>query len=765
MPSFDNSFRLEEFNALYSPNTIDNTNFILKLFLEFINNQVLLENTVKENDEKNFPPAITFANYYRSELSDNVTDDVKQLIGALWSYMFLNVNHESYLSKISKTYNDHFLFATASYYEKKIMRVCVEETMFATRSVAYVCEYKDMIKLLIPHCDSILENDTNAYSNLISYYVNHYFVEDDTSIDRKVCRYNGTNMKECLKNESCLFVLKKDDLFINEWLKKDTIVKELNQAIVEYNKALADNLEKYLKLFPKDTSLPHYKNDNNMYEIIEVVKEIKRDFKEARFKVTNYYAKVDAEKDDFSWFGQVSKTESKIGDLFDVLRIIDKATYRILVYVNKSGLLSISLVDTLLEKVKWDNDLYDSKNDNRLVDVANSVSINCENKMHSLCKLFDYLNFNQIFNDKKFKQIILGLPFDKKNPSNKTRRVIKKVTKDIYERNNTFKSVYLRLTYNHKDIRNNDASATLFFDYLSLLVGESHSFDKKTLLDIVNNEDYTEEIRKKIDDLSNSRTTHIYYDDSQFTYSVMDQSSRMLDLNNVCGKETNFNYIQSHHHRLYSLWEFTSICDALMYCSLSILIHSYLMKEVHKDSKLVFKPLILASQHRLSKIYSEVNIKFHHLVFNSKGRNFPLVDKVFEKLGLIEIENKAKNTFDANWQFANLNNGRLYSRIAFYMSIATFFVSIIAFAWAGAVFIDFSVNPCVGYEWSSLLSALTSTDKFHLILVVAFVPIVILILLAIYDYFKMKIICRNLMRFLLHIHRKDLKTIKCDLQE
>ena len=54
MSIFDNSFRLEEFNALYSPNTIDSTNFILKLFLKFINDRVLLENTVKENDEKPF---------------------------------------------------------------------------------------------------------------------------------------------------------------------------------------------------------------------------------------------------------------------------------------------------------------------------------------------------------------------------------------------------------------------------------------------------------------------------------------------------------------------------------------------------------------------------------------------------------------------------------------------------------------------------------------------------------------------------------------
>lgn len=754
MSNFNSNFELDKFNKANGRH-IRSNNRILKIFCKFIKQPNLLEEVIKKNDEDKIPPAVTFVDLFRSNFEFDITDDDKKDIGALWGYMFLNLNSNSYAKKITKTYgnNTNSIFITASYFEKKILRVFIEEVMFATRPMAYIGKYTEIVNLLIDHCESLNNGKNNIYSNLIDYYVNHFFVEDDTSLDRKVSRFDGSNKEECLNNESSLFLIKKDDEFLTKWFKKEYLKEKLYTAIKEYNEVLKKYSENYLNQFPKDTKLPYYEcSDENFRKVINC---IKKDFKEIRFKIINYYNKLKIKNNDYSWFNDIGKKESIINNLADAIDLIDESNYRVLVYISKSGLLNISLINSYLEDVEWENDLYDFKKDNKLVKAAIKSSINCENKMHSLSNLFDYLNFNEIF-QKDHRIYVFGLPYDKRN-NDKIPEKAKQITKDIYEKNNTSKAIYLRLTYNHKDIIYDNLSPTLFFDYFSLLVGNSHSFDKKTLLDYINGEKYTDEL--KIIDFSASRTTHLYYDDSQFVYSIMDQSSRLVALNQVYNKPTNFNYIQSHNYRLYSLWDFTSICDSLMYGSISILIHSYLMKKVFNDTKFSSKPKILSSQHRLSKINAIINCKFNHSVFNSKGRNFPLFNEVFKKIGLIDIEDKSRNVFDAHWQFANLNNGRLYSRSGFYISIASLCVSILAFAWAGAIFISFEVNPFIGYNWASLFGAFASADKFYFVLLVALVPIIILLIFVLKDFRKLRKINTNLMAFLLNLKFKELKML------
>ena len=755
---FENEFDLDAYNRANKDLSIECTDDLYKLFLGFIENEQNIEEVLSEND-KGISPVVSFINrnyqYFLSKLN-SFGNDVKAIkrfkktIKELWNYLFLRINKTLYKSKtMRKSANNLFLPHAPVYIQnnEKKMRVFVEGITFAARSMPYIDDYKNVVDRFAQYSDPIDDSKDSPYSSLMTYFVHHFFKSDEISIDKKACRFDGLNIEECKNSLASVFLLKKNfsikekdkngQVTETKIFDKNTIISNLKTMIDFYIKKAKEIKNKYNEVY-KDlkTNYEETKSIDDSF-VVRYASIINNDFKEERFRLTNFFEKVTFNGDELENFDELSKIISDINDLCDAYKIIADNRFRVLVFLNKLGTISIVLIDYISFVSKWENSGYNCKTDNKLVEEAFKSSLKIENRNHSLSKIFNFINLNKIAGTVNGVNCILGLPFDQIRKENSETQ--NNILKQVHHNNNTAKAIFLRLTYNHKDIIAEDDSAMIYFDYLSLLVGHSHSYDKYTLWEYANHEESIfEEYKDKIEDMSSSRTSHIFYDDSLFTYSIVDQSPRFEQFNYLTNRVADYKNLQSHKHRLYSLWEFSSLCDSLIFGSSSMLIHSLLIWRLEKESKSASKLKTLSSQHRLSRVYAEMNLKLNHLVFNAKSRNFKLVNTVFEKIGLIDVEDKAKTIFDSNWQFANLNNNRFYERIKFYFTLASFFISLIAFAWAGAVFFDCKTSKRGGYDWDNLFGDLFNAHKFHFILVIAAIPLIVLAVLSIHDYRKNK---------------------------
>lgn len=774
---FDNKFELDDYNKANNNLKVDYYSDLYEIFTGFLKNEELMNKALEEVEKGNSPVSLfidsnfDFLDNKLRSFNNNQAEirKFKKTISELWNFMFLRTNKTIYKGKTMKPNPNNKILQHVPVYGKnnvKKLHVFVEGVYFATRSVACIKEYSKAIDDIEKYSDPLLDEDNNPYEPLISYFTNHFFKTDEVSVGKKIFRFNGFNKDHCKKGNGTIFLLKtvnalKDDPFTSVF-KEENIIKDLKSNIAKYIDRFENimiNNQKLLKDLDIDYSKMKENINNSTYNrIINYGYRIISDFKKARFSITNYYAKTSIKDSNLEDFDKLGEIISFINDLCDVYNIISRKDrhFRILLFLNKLGTINIVLLDSSCFVSKWENEGYSDVYDNRLVDEAFNASLKIEKKSHELSKLFNLIDLNKLITPEDDNNCVLGLPYTIKKDKNNNK--VNDLFKQIYENNNLSKAIYLRLTYNHKDIIDGDESAMIYFDFLSLLVGHSHSYDKYTLWEYANhNQPITNEYKSKIEDMASSRTSHLFYDDSLFVYSIMDQSPRFEKFNHLTNREGDYKNLQSHKHRLYSLWEFSSICDALIYGSSSGFIHSLLIRQVEKESNKQSKASILSSQHRLSRVYSIINLKMNHLVYNPKGRNFELIDNVFKKIGLIDVEERAKSTFDANWQYANLNNGRLYQRIGLYFSIASFAISIIAFAWAGATFIDYSTQRKKGYGWNNLFLDLFKAHKFHFILIVALIPILVFAFLSIRDYCKNMKISKNIVKYFL---KEDIKLIK-----
>lgn len=765
--SFNTFFILDDFNKANSNIALAHDDKLFKLFNDFISSTELLTKAI-ENNQNEISPISLFLETYEEELLEyfSTSIDVKKskasLIG-LWDHLFLRLNQNDYKKKDSVQIKQNNFFQHLPIYRGKTLEVFIEGVTFVTRSMVCIKSYNKIVTEVAKYSDAI-KSDESVFASLDKYFINNFFKDDETSIDKRVTRFNGTNIKECKNSGASLFLLKSNIKVgkkeNNAFLSKERIFDMMKKSIKKYIEQLIE--------FDKINSKPFQKTINDYGDILKNIDsdcedtikmhvlKINNDYKEARFKLNNYFKNEYDTNDISKSFNELGKYITKINSDYDAFKVISNNKYRILLYINRLGTANIILLDYINLKSEWGNDSYNCEYDNKLVDAAFIASKKIEDSNHHLAKLFNYIDINKIVPPtlcRKYKAII-GQPYDKyMNQSDN-------IGKQIHENNNSLKATYIRLTYNHNNLILGDHSPMIYFDYLSYLIGFSHSYDKYSLWEFANNKKpFYDEYKDKSKDFSSSRTSHIFYDDSLFTYAIMDQSPRFIEFNNLIKKDPDFKNLQSHQHRLYSLWEFSSICDALIYGSSSTLVNSFLIRQVEKESKRISKLKTLSSQHRLAKVHALVNLKFNHLAYNSKGRNFALINNIFECIGLNDVEEKAKSTFKANWEYANLNNGRLYSRIGFYLSIASLSVSLIAFAWAGAIFYDgkFKDGTYESYKWSNLFEALFKTDKLYFVLIVAAIPIIILFSVMIYDYIKNYFISLNLMKFFI---KKDLKYSK-----
>lgn len=778
--NFNKKFDLKSFHFANKQIHFDKNEPLLKFFIKFINNDDLIKRAIEENDSNKTPPAQTFVKYYEKNLEklwkDKSSDErriVASKLKALMSYLFLELNKNYYSKGVQINIANKFLYKPVIFVLRKTplssvkeMHAKIENTIFETRSMIYTTSYKRMVKA-IETISTPMARNKSIYGNLHTYFSNMLFKDDSIGSDKKVfCFEKDSKLSDAIKSEACLFLLDNNNVTVKKWFSKD-----------EYIKALINLLEKYNNLMPNSkVSLDADKAVRNAFEIKQRFKKTKLDY--CDYSLAEIKKKISSSK-----MEQLSKIVSMIDDVLDEMSSLTKNekikdTLSILAYINRFGIINLILIDTFNQKAKWSNNNYDPYRDNKLAKEASARSECVENRINKLAKIFNCIDLNKILSRKE--KCIHGLPynFDESRPdykkidtNSKCRKKEKynhKLSSEIYKKTHIFKAVFSRITYKKNSILVDDKSSLFFFDVYSHFLAYSHSFDKMTLLEIVDDK----KIRKKFKDalcrISDLRTYQLHFDDSQFTQSIMDQYSSFIQFKTVTNSNASFNDVQSHKYRLYSVWDFVTLCDAIIFGTSSNLLNEQLIKYTSENYTMngrhksgIFK------QYRLLKIYSDINIKCNHVAYSSKARNHAFLDKCFEKMGLINIEDKLKHIFDAAWQHANIKTNRLYSKLGIYFTLSSFIISVIGFAWAGAIFIDFERTEIGGFTYLSLFYELLKTQKFHFVLIAALIPFVIYLLILIHEKCSSRRVFKNLSRFFVKYdfknYKKETRTSLVDL--
>lgn len=782
--SFNNNFDLKKFKKIYYKTHIKDDDIIYKLFIDSIKDDCFLNKVIENNDKEGIPPALTFVSTYNDFILNNkklLSKNFQSIIGNLWKYLFATLNGKLYKKCRTIDVSDKTsILVHATVFKrltiKKVIRVNVENFLLATRPSIYIGNYKDIVKAISTHAISF-EKDSNKkiYENIYEYLINTLFQEDEIAFNDKVTKYCG-NLQDCLSSNRSLFLLDENSTVIKTWFEADKLKKSLSQEIENCITLIKDfdkshkssrNIFREKKL---DRFYGIYCSKYSDKTLMKIAIELKNEFKRVRFMLTCYF-KNKYRDVDYDLFGKISKNIKAIDDLLDICgsfhilktkkgNKVEKGNLKILVYIVNNGTLNVVLVNSLLVKSEWPNNEYDSSSDNKLIEEASTVSNLIENELNALIKVFNCINLNKIVPLYRKKKNIIGLPYDVSLKTINEENAVDILTRQIYKNNNTQKAIYMRLTYNHNDIFVKDSSAMHYFDYLSLLVAYSHDFDKYTLWEFTNDEKVYDEYRNKIVDIAASKNKHIYYDDSLFTYSVADQASRFIDFNHLIGNDKpNFRYMQSHQHRLYSLWEFSSLCNAIIFGSSSMLLQMLLMKYIRRVSNTNFALSMIKMQQFTSNMYTRINVDINHLCFNPKGRNFPLNNIVFDKIGLIDAEEKSKNVFSVSWQHANLNNVQFFQKLSLFLSITSIVISIFAFAWVSATFISEQIDSKDGYDWQLLFEHVAGSSKFWFILLLSVILFLILAICdTLMDFVHYKNCNKNLARFLTEHDRKVKQT-------
>lgn len=796
--NFNKTFNLDEYNLSNGIFVVEKEDDLYKLFIKFITDNDkckddigLFDKAIIDNDAQTKPIALSFIDAYPDEIQQIFYKDIKNAtvisrkIDSLFDSLFLKINSDIYVESTSSdqanTYNLEapYYLMSSSLKKTPIQRVKIENFYFATRAALYKMSYENLVQK-IANISIEDREETTVYDSLVNYFIHSFFNDNENNAINKVTRYKDkANIEECKKSDNSIFILKGE--LTKKWFSFQSISSEISSLLVKLKEIFENEKNADLKeFFFGGDNISNYLSSTK--GTIPNARKIKEKFKLILFKYRKYNSLESGDNNHFiRALDKISSIESKLDDILDAYDSVfgysgENKNIHVVIYVRRTGVINIGLAREINSDSKWENDNYSSLSNNKLLDEATKQSNKISNAMNGLCKLFNYVNLNKLFikqckNNASDSEIdinnivIYGMPFDKlyfdKLYSDSKAPIKFKPTinliESIYKKNNSFKAIYSRLTFNHNDyIESDDISALYYFDLFSYLVGFSHSYDEKFIYDFTKTKDLQDEHKNHLIDLANSRTTHIFYDDSMITYTIMDQSSQYLNQRKLVGEckaNVQFYKASSHKHRLYSLWEFSSLCDTLMYSTSSVSSMRLLIDYISEHYSGKGRHISLSKQNRLMHIRSTLNLKCSHSIFNDKTRNFELMNNIFAKTGMIDVENRLNDVFKAAWQNANLRTERFYSRLGLYLSISSFLAGLIGFAWAGAVFIDFNSTDLGGYTWARLFYEIFVTAKLHFVLIIAAVPLIIYLIFLFVEWAKRYCISKNLSRFFI---RKNL---------
>lgn len=361
--------------------------------------------------------------------------------------------------------------------------------------------------------------------------------------------------------------------------------------------------------------------------------------------------------------------------------------------------------------------------------IANTNANIVKSHVDKLSKAHMVCDINSLFKNKEY---VLGLS---DSPNKKMEKhKFGNLSKNIYRSTSAKKAVYIKMSNDYSLSNNSQTSKMYFFNYFSLLVGYFRRFDDYSLYKMSNRCDkeyahyYDDRV---IDDLLNQETSHLYYCDSSFTYSIVDPIANSKALDMITGNNTYLSNIPAHQFTYYSKWEFSKVMETISFGSASNKVYSLFLSYAGNKLKSNNKIKILWWQHIVASLFSRVDLLFNHRLFDAKENYFDLVDGCFKKLNANEFEKKAKDSLEITWQHSNLNNNQFYSRIGLVFSLASLFISLVAFGWIGFIVPTLKDQPS---DYWGLIQKFLITTKFHVVASIAAIPFVLWVLLNVFDF-------------------------------
>lgn len=631
------------------------------------------------------------------------------------------------------------------------VQITTQYLVFASRSFAYTCWNTDLLKRLSKHCKPINQAEGSV---LAQKFINSFLSLDELPISKQIFRFDYEKNKASDKevwnisknNEFVLFLL--DEAEIIENLSNEKYQNNARKQIKGVLTTIKNNANKISNLIRK--------NDKQLNQIIDSIldyidttefNKLKKRFKDLCYQLSPLKTITNSigDNDSFSTIDSILKKMNEIEKFLDVR---DYFTDKIKVFalVSKTGAINISLVTYSHLKASLSNKIYNPNDSNQLISEAITNSEKIISSINRLPKIISFLNLNAFlgFNNKCFI-------FDYPNTI-----IDSNINGDEYKKTNIFlklsnktsthKAVFLKTNIDTKNLTKKDDSPMVYYDYLSLLVAFHKNYDPNTLWEYVsefgkNSTSYIDSFKNSFEDLLNKPTEHLFFDDCMATLSAIDET---ININKINSKLTNpiLKEKESHQIRLYSIWDFEYICNALAYSSICILIDSifidYIKKVVVKTS---FKPFLNLKQSILARIFSRIDSNFNHTSFSLKVDSNKIIDSVFENTGLIRIEKALNETADINWRSGNLLNTQVYQRYGILFSIIG--ISITVFAFGLISLVDTSKTSESTYL-ELFNDIFTNSPKIPVVLTIIAVPIFIWLVWALVEMFIIKFCFKNI---------------------
>lgn len=305
----------------------------------------------------------------------------------------------------------------------------------------------------------------------------------------------------------------------------------------------------------------------------------------------------------------------------------------------------------------------------------------------------------------------------------------------------TRKAVYLNFLFDKNKKEKYDASGNSglelkeIFDYISLAAAYEHTFTSKYLYDYAKkvNSNLLEKNNKRIIEYGNNETEHIYYDDNLFMCSVINPA---FILNNYPESNALGVFKVSHLSKMYSLWNFQYICEAISHGSIAICIFKMFIRIcTYKLRNCHLKLRNLYLYHKVTKIAADLLKEFDLNTFPTKNGAFDLSKIVFDNLHATEIVDSLSNLLDNGWKDGNLLTSQSYNRYGLFLSIGSLLVSLFSFGMISKIYVDGYIINDVNYinkpgkSWASLVWDAFNTPKMWLVTLICFLPFIVFVII------------------------------------
>ena len=606
----------------------------------------------------------------------------------------------------------------------------------------------------------ILRSTKFDYSNrdltsLTEDFIKQFLNPNELLIQKDVLRFNDgkttneSSLRNALKHEHVLFLL-----------DKDTYIKQMRN---DCRCKLIDSFKAVLKVFKDNYKSLAVKINSDKHDVLNLIiskeekmssgiltiEQIRREvlsFNQSIKGLRNNLFKSEIKTEYNKQFSEKMKELHKIIDVVDGLMSCDCKTH-MFALVSSAGVIQISIVKESYvdSKIQSDTNLIYNKS---LITEASRVADIITSRINKLPKIFSIMDFNRYFGFATEPKPTISI-FD--HP----RRLVRKYdlvdceeVNSLYGKTSPQKSLFLRMnvTKNDKNFKNISLD---FFNYVSLLIAYSHSYDKYSLLKYcIENSKYKHLINheedKKFQDHIGKTTEHLYIDDSLAVLSVIDESENIEKFKNyICSKR---HYAKkdpiSHQLRFYSFWDYIYVCNAQAFGSSAIIVNALLINYVKtKIANCKLKQVIHIKQARLGRIVSRIASKYNHTFLNIKVDSKKISLAIFKEMGLIDIENQLNVTTDIVWRSANLMSSQNYSRLGFLLTFMGLFITVVSY---GLIAIT-DTNGTSPDNYCGLMSGIfANAPKIPVVLTFAAIPVIIYLVWIIVEHIISRVQTRSL---------------------